>query len=322
MSTGIQQGWAVIQRFNHVKRFNNNPLKNRLQVSQPFLIVRAYITTVMVRFNEDKRDIAYVATDKGSFPSTPNKTIVKLKDLHVGFGEQEILHGISADFSAQRITTILGPTGCGKTTLLRTLNRLNELVSNFHLEGRVELDGLDIYKDMRDVRNLYRRVGMLFQRPNPFPQSIEENIAIGLRAHNIVKRQEIHMEVEQKLREVGLWEAVKDKLDQSPFGLSGGEQQLLCLARTLAVRPEVILLDEPTSSLDPISTQRVEDLLTALKQRVTIIMVTHNMQQAARVSDDVIFLYEGEVVETNTVKELFLNPKNRITEDYITGRMG
>lgn len=264
----------------------------------------------------------HLAERKVPFPSTPNKPIVKLKDLRVGFGEYEILHKISADFSAQRITTILGPTGCGKTTLLRTLNRLNELVPDFHLEGRVELDGLDIYNDLRDVRDLHRRVGMLFQRPNPFPQSIEENIAIGLRAHNIVPPQEIHMEVELKLREVGLWEAVKDKLDRSPFELSGGQQQLLCLARTLAVRPEVILLDEPTSSLDPISTQRVEDLLTALKQRVTIIMVTHNMQQAARVSDDVIFLYEGEVVETNTVQELFLNPKNRITEDYITGRMG
>jgi len=257
-----------------------------------------------------------------SIPCESENSIVKLKNLRVGFGEQEILHGVSADFPAQRISTILGPTGCGKTTLLRTLNRLNELVPNFHLEGRVELDGLDIYKDMRDVRDVHRRIGMLFQRPNPFPQSIEENIAIGLRAHRIVARQEIYLEVERQLREVGLWEAVKDKLDESPFGLSGGQQQLLCLARTLAVRPEVILLDEPTSSLDPISTQRVEDLLTALKQRVTIIMVTHNMQQAARVSDYVIFLYEGEIVETNTVKELFINPKNRITEDYITGRMG
>jgi phosphate transport system ATP-binding protein len=264
----------------------------------------------------------HLANQPDSSTTTSGKPIVKLIDLHVGFGKQEILHGISADFPAQRISTILGPTGCGKTTLLRTLNRLNELVPNFHLEGRVELDGVDIYKDMRDVRDVHRRIGMLFQRPNPFPQSIEENIAIGLRAHRIVARQEIHLEVERQLREVGLWEAVKDKLDESPFGLSGGQQQLLCLARTLAVRPEVILLDEPTSSLDPISTQRVEDLLTALKQRVTIIMVTHNMQQAARVSDYVIFLYEGKVVETNTVKELFINPKNRITEDYITGRMG
>lgn len=267
-------------------------------------------------------DRHWLSTQTDHNPTTLNKPIVRLKDLYVGFGEQEILHGISVAFIAQRITTILGPTGCGKTTLLRTLNRLNELVPNFHLEGRVELDGLDIYKDMSDVRDLHRQIGMLFQRPNPFPQSIEENIAIGLRAHNIVPRQEIHMEVERQLRDVGLWEAVKDKLDESPYGLSGGQQQLLCLARTLAVRPEVILLDEPTSSLDPISTQRVEGLLTKLKQRVTIIMVTHNMQQAARVSDDVIFLYEGKVVETNTVKELFVNPKNRITEDYITGRMG
>jgi phosphate transport system ATP-binding protein len=254
--------------------------------------------------------------------SIPENPVVRLTDLRVGFGDQEILHGISADFPVHRIISIIGPTGCGKTTLLRTLNRLNELVPNFHLAGRVELNGEDIYKDMHDVRDVRRRIGMLFQRPNPFPQSIEENIAIGLRAHRIVPRQEIRWEVQQQLSDVGLWDAVQNKLGDSPFGLSGGQQQLLCLARTLAVRPEVILLDEPTSSLDPTSAQRVEDLLTKLKERVTIIMVTHNMQQAARISDYVVFLYDGEIVEANTVKELFVTPKNRITEDYLTGRMG
>ncbi len=163
---------------------------------------------------------------------------------------------------------------------------------------------------------------MLFQRPNPFPQSIEENIAIGLRAHNIVPRQEVSQEVERVLSEVGLWDAVKDKLNSSPFGLSGGQQQLLCFARTLAVRPEVILLDEPTSSLDPVSTQRVEDLLIKLKERVTILIVTHNVQQAGRISDNAIFMYAGEIAETGTSHELFIDPKNRLTEEFLTGRMG
>ncbi len=201
------------------------------------------------------------------------------------------------------------------------MNRLTELVPEFRIEGRIELDGVDIYRDIPDVREVRRRIGMLFQRPNPFPQSIEENIAIGLRAHHIVPRNQVPAEVERQLRELGLWDAVKYKLNESPFGLSGGQQQLLCLARTLAVRPEVILLDEPTSSLDPISTQRVEDLLAKLKQRVTIIMVTHNVQQAARVSDYVVFLNSGELVEANTTQEMFVNTRNKLTEDFLTGRM-
>ena len=247
---------------------------------------------------------------------------VSVRDLHVSFGPDEILHGISASFPKNQVTALLGPTGSGKTTLLRTLNRLNELVPGFAISGDVELDGKDIYRDFSDVREVRRRIGMLFQRPNPFPQSIEENVAIGLREHHIVPRQQVRAEVERQLTEVGLWSAVKNKLNASPFGLSGGQQQLLCLARTLAVRPEVILLDEPTSSLDPISTQRVEDLLTRLKEKVTIIMVTHNIQQAARVSDYVVFMNEGKLIEANTSKEMFIKTKNRITEDYLTGRMG
>jgi phosphate transport system ATP-binding protein len=243
-------------------------------------------------------------------------------DLRASFGPREILHGVSASFLANQITTLIGPTGCGKTTLLRTLNRLNDTVSDFKVQGRVEVDGVDVYHDVADVRDLRRRVGMLFQRPNPFPQSIEENVAIGLRVHHVVPRNEIRSEVERQLREVGLWDAVKDKLGESPFGLSGGQQQLLCFARTLAVRPEVILLDEPTSALDPISTQRVEDLLTALKKRITVIMVTHNLQQAARIGDQVVFLYAGDIVEVGPSKEVFVNPKNRVTEDYVTGRLG
>lgn len=251
-----------------------------------------------------------------------NESIVHLADLNVGFGSQAIVKDFRIGFPQNQITALLGPTGSGKTTLLRTLNRLNELVAGFWIRGSVALDGRDIYQDFPDVREVRRQIGMLFQRPNPFPQSIEENVAIGLRAHRLVPPQEIRQEVERQLTEVGLWEAVRNKLNQSPFGLSGGQQQLLCLARTLAVQPKVILLDEPTSSLDPVSTQRVEDLLTRLKERVTIIMVTHNVQQAARVSDYVVFMNAGELIEANTTKEIFLNTQNRITEDFFTGRMG
>ncbi len=251
-----------------------------------------------------------------------NESIVRLADLNVGFGSQAIVKNFSTGFPQNQITALLGPTGSGKTTLLRTLNRLNELVTGFWIRGDVKLDGRDIYQDFPDVREVRRQIGMLFQCPNPFPQSIEENIAIGLRAHRLAPPQEIRQEVERQLTEVGLWEAVRNKLNQSPFGLSGGQQQLLCLARTLAVQPKVILLDEPTSSLDPVSTQRVEDLLTRLKERVTIIMVTHNVQQAARVSDYVVFMNAGELIEANTTKEIFLNTQNRLTEDFFTGRMG
>lgn len=246
---------------------------------------------------------------------------LRIAGLRVRFGTREVLHGVDAEFGKNLITALIGPTGCGKTTLLRTLNRLNELVPGFQISGQVEMNGADIYRDLKDVRDLRRRVGMLFQRPNPFPQSIEENIMIGLRSHRIVPRNQVHVEAERQLQRVGLWEAVKDKLKESPFCLSGGQQQLLCLARTLAVCPEVILLDEPTSSLDPVSVQRVEDLLTGLKNQINIILVTHNLQQASRIADQVIFMYDGNIIETNSVPQFFVNPKHRLAEDYITGRI-
>jgi phosphate transport system ATP-binding protein len=251
-----------------------------------------------------------------------DNSIIRLKNLQVGFGSQAIIRNISLGFPRNQITAVLGPTGSGKTTLLRSLNRLNELVSGFWIKGSIDLEGRDIYRDFQDVREVRRQVGMLFQRPNPFPQSIEENIAIGLRAHRLVPANRIPQEVQHQLTEVGLWDAVRNKLGQSPFGLSGGQQQLLCLARTLAIQPRVILLDEPTSSLDPISTQRVEDLLSKLKKRVTIIMVTHNVQQAARVSDYVVFLNNGQLIEANTTQDIFVNTQNKLTEDFLTGRMG
>ncbi len=247
---------------------------------------------------------------------------VEVADLSVSFGSREVLHGVSATFASNSITALIGPTGCGKTTLLRTVNRLNDMVPGAAVRGRIEIGGRDVYRDVRDVRELRRSVGMLFQRPNPFPQSIFENVAIGLRAHRIVAGREVRSEVEASLRQVGLWDAVKDKLGESPFGLSGGQQQLLCLARTLAVRPDVILLDEPTSSLDPISTRRVEGLLTGLRDHITIVIVTHNLAQAARISDNAVFLYSGRVVEASETTTLFKNPRNELTDEYVNGRMG
>ncbi len=279
------------------------------------------------RFNHQEQPGTQVAPKMGYSPKTGPLPVdqsekVQVDSLRVGFGALEILHGITAGFPTHQITALLGPTGSGKTTLLRTLNRLNELVSGFHFSGTVNLDGEDIYRDIPDVREVRRRIGMLFQRPNPFPQSIEENIAIGLRAHRIVPNNQVREEVERQLVKVGLWDAVRDKLDKSPFDLSGGQQQLLCLARTLAVRPEVILLDEPTSSLDPVSTQRVEDLLDRIKERVSIIVVTHNIQQAARISDYVVFMNQGELIEANTSREIFYKTEHKITEDFLSGRMG
>lgn len=223
---------------------------------------------------------------------------------------------------ANQITALIGPSGCGKSTFLRTLNRMNDLIEGVRVEGKVLLDGQDIYAPDVDVVGLRKRVGMVFQRPNPFPMSVYDNVAYGPRIHGIKNRRRLDEIVEKSLRDAALWDEVRDRLFKSALGLSGGQQQRLCIARLLAVEPEVLLMDEPSSALDPISTLKIEELIRELKKKYTIVIVTHNMQQAARVSDITAFFLNGEVVEWGSTEEIFTRPKDRRTEDYITGRFG
>ncbi|MHA2647906.1 MAG: phosphate ABC transporter ATP-binding protein PstB, partial [bacterium JZ-2024 1] len=229
---------------------------------------------------------------------------------------------ISLKIPAQGITAIIGPSGCGKSTLIRCLNRMNDLIPDFRLSGFIRYGGQDIYDKSVDVTDLRRRIGMVFQKPNPFPKSIYENIAYGLRIRGVRKRETLDAVVEQSLRMAALWDEVRDHLHQNALALSGGQQQRLCLARVLAVQPEVILLDEPASALDPIATAKIEELLYQLKSNYTIVIVTHNMQQAARVSDFTAFLWLGELVEFSETGKLFTRPRHKLTEDYLTGRFG
>ncbi|MFH1903584.1 MAG: phosphate ABC transporter ATP-binding protein PstB [Candidatus Omnitrophota bacterium] len=247
--------------------------------------------------------------------------IIKIKNLNLWFGEKHILKDINMDFQANEISAIIGPSGCGKSTLIRTLNRMNDLIPETKIKGSVLLDGQDIYQE-HNVVTLRTKVGMVFQRPNPFPKSIFENVAYGLRVQGIHKHREIAGRVENTLKAAALWDEVKDNLNQNAFQLSGGQQQRLCIARALAVEPEVILFDEPCSALDPISTARIEELLLKLKTSYTIIIVTHNMQQAARVADTTAFLLMGELIEVGETSQIFKQPKDKRTEDYITGRFG
>jgi phosphate transport system ATP-binding protein len=248
--------------------------------------------------------------------------VVCSNGLTLSFGQKRILSDIHISFARGTITALIGPTGCGKSTFLRTINRMNDKVSGFKFEGDVTLEGKSIWASGQDLLSLRRRVGMLFQRPNPFPMSIRDNVVAGVKAHQIAKGKQLDVVAEERLRQVGLWDAVKDRLNDSPFRLSGGQQQLLCLARALAVGPEVLLLDEPTSSLDPISTERVEGLLRQLTPALTLIIVTHNLGQARRASHNTMFLYEGQLVEHGATEELFEHPKEARTEHYVTGRMG
>ncbi len=250
-----------------------------------------------------------------------NEIKMQVKDLDLYYGDFQALKNISMDLRAKEITAFIGPSGCGKSTLIKTLNRMNDLVEGCRIDGDVLLDGEDIYGAM-DVNLLRKRVGMVFQKPNPFPMSVYDNIAFGPRTHGVRNKAQLDEIVEQSLTQAAIWDEVKDRLKKSALGLSGGQQQRLCIARALAVEPEVLLMDEPTSALDPISTTKIEDLAIELKKDYTIIMVTHNMQQAARVSDKTAFFLLGEAVEFGETKQLFSMPKDKRTEDYITGRFG
>ena len=244
-----------------------------------------------------------------------------IKELNLYYGDFHALHGINMQVKPNEITAFIGPSGCGKSTLLKTLNRMNDLVEGCRIEGDVLLDGEDIYGTM-DVNHLRKRVGMVFQKPNPFPMSIYDNIAYGPRTHGIKGKAQLDEIVEKSLRGAAIWDEVKDRLKKSALGLSGGQQQRICVARALAVEPEVLLMDEPTSALDPISTSKIEDLALELKKDYTIVIVTHNMQQAARISDKTAFFYLGDLIEFSDTGTLFANPKDPRTEEYITGRFG
>ena len=244
-----------------------------------------------------------------------------IEGLDLYYGQFHALKDMSLDIYSNEITAFIGPSGCGKSTLLNSLNRMNDLVEGCKITGKVTLDDTDIYRDM-DVNLLRKRVGMVFQKPNPFPMSVYDNIAYGPRTHGIHSKAKLDDIVEDSLRKAAIWDELKDRLRKSALGLSGGQQQRLCIARALAVQPEVLLMDEPTSALDPISTIKIEELATELKKDYTIVMVTHNMQQATRVSDKTVFFLLGEIIETGKTEELFSMPKDKRTEDYITGRFG
>lgn len=244
-----------------------------------------------------------------------------IKNMDLYYGDFRALKDINLDILSGEITAFIGPSGCGKSTLLKSLNRMNDLVEGCRITGEITLDGENVYKGM-DVNLLRKRVGMVFQKPNPFPMSIYDNIAYGPRTHGVKSKIKLDDIVEKSLRDAAIWDEVKDRLKKSALGLSGGQQQRLCIARALAVEPEVLLMDEPTSALDPISTSKIEDLAVELRDKYTIIMVTHNMQQAARISDKTAFFLLGEVVEFGDTEKIFSNPRDKRTEDYITGRFG
>jgi len=274
------------------------------------------LSQIAARTADTDADSANRTTD-----STPSK--IDVQDLGFFYGETQALAEISLTIPSHRVTAFIGPSGCGKSTFLRTLNRMNDIIPGTRVQGRVVIDDQDIYADGTDVVELRRRVGMVFQKSNPFPKSIFENVAYGLRINGMASsRPELAGRVEESLRSAALWDEVKDRLDESALSLSGGQQQRLCIARALAIRPEILLMDEPASALDPIATQRIEELIYALKSEYTIVIVTHNMQQAARVSDSTAVFWLGRLVEYDRTDKIFTAPSERLTEDYVTGRFG
>ena len=250
------------------------------------------------------------------------ENILDIKKLDLWYGENHALKNVNMEIKRNAITAFIGPSGCGKSTFLKTLNRMNDLVPGVRIEGQVLLDGVDIYDTKVDSSMLRKKIGMVFQQPNPFPMSIYDNVAYGPRIHGIKNKVKLDQIVEESLKGAAIFDEVKDRLKKSALGLSGGQQQRLCIARALAVSPEVLLMDEPTSALDPISTLKVEELMEELKKKYTVVVVTHNMQQAARVSDDTAFFLVGEVIEKDSTDNIFSQPKDKRTEDYITGRFG
>ena len=249
-------------------------------------------------------------------------SIIETKDLRLWYGEKQALHGINMEIPRHEITALIGPSGCGKSTFLKTLNRMNDLIPDVKITGDVRYQGKDIFGADVDVSQLRREIGMVFQKPNPFPMSIYDNIAYGPRTHGIKGKAQLDEIVERSLRDAAIWDEVKDRLKKNALGLSGGQQQRLCIARALAVEPNVLLMDEPTSALDPISTSKIEELAMELKEKYTIVIVTHNMQQAVRISDNTAFFLLGELVEYDNTEKLFSTPEDQRTEDYITGRFG
>jgi phosphate transport system ATP-binding protein len=260
---------------------------------------------------------------EGAAPTSVPGSTIQIDDVDFEYGSHRVLHDVTVEIPPRAVTAFIGPSGCGKTTLLRCINRMNDLIDNARItSGAIRIDGVDINASDVDVVDLRRRVGMVFQKSNPFPKSIYENISYGLRIAGVTRRAQIDEAVEKSLRAAALWEEVKDRLDANAFGLSGGQQQRLCIARALAVEPEIVLMDEPCSALDPIATAKVEELIYQLKTQYTIVIVTHNMQQAGRCSDHTAFFYLGRVIEFGATSKIFSNPSERQTEDYITGRFG
>jgi len=266
-------------------------------------------------------DMSAIA-QKNQLNKSTNETSIQIQDLNLFYGEKQALHGINMEIPKKQVTAYIGPSGCGKSTLLRCINRMNDLVDSARIEGRINIEGNDIYRPGVDVAELRRHVGMVFQKPNPFPKSIYENVAYGLRIQGINDRRILDEAVEKSLRGAAIWDEVKDRLQDNALGISGGQQQRLVIARAIAIEPAILLLDEPSSALDPISSLKIEELINELKETYTIVIVTHNMQQAARVSDYTAFMYMGDLIEFGDTNTIFTNPEKKQTEDYITGRYG